>query len=161
MNISNELPTLIPPHEAHKDWQPKTVFWQILTGHQEVFGQEDVNEIFFPDNQLTLPQSELGFFYWETDDKGNKVYRKLQNPILVQPGKEGFSPQEVLHQSWLGVQDSLRMYVFDKEGLEELQQRLKFLGIPSEPLKTGLGIMVKTKIPAIVKDEQNGEIKKG
>jgi len=162
MDISHEqLFTPTPPHEAHKDWQPKTVFWQILTGHQKVFGQGDVNEIFFPNNQLTLPPSELGFFYLETDDKGNKVYRKLQNPILVQPGKEGFSPQEVLHQSWLGVQDSLRMYVFDKEGLEALQQRLESLGIHFEPLKTGLGVMVKTKIPAIVKDEQNGEIKKG
>jgi hypothetical protein len=162
MEISphEQLPTLIPPQEAHQDWQPKTEFWQILTGHQKVFGQGDVNEIFFPNNQLTLPQSELVFFNRETDDKGYRVYRKLQNPILVQPGKEGFSPQEVLHQSWLGVQDSLRMYVFDEEGLEALQQQLKSLGIHSEPLKTGLGIMVETKIPAIVKDEQNGEIKK-
>ena len=162
MDIGQEsLPTLIPPQEIHQNWQPKTKFWQILTGHQRVFGKEDINEIFFPNNQLTLPQSELGFFDWETDDKGNLVYRELQNPILVQPGKEGFSPQEVLHQSWLGVQDSLRMYVFDEEGLEKLQQQLKSLGIPFEPLKTGLGIMIKTKIPAIVKDEQNGEIKKG
>jgi len=159
MNISNELPTLIPPHEV-QDWQPETGFWQILTGHRRVFGQRDVNEFFFPNNQLTLPQSELGFFDWETDDKGNLVYRELQNPILVQPGKEGFPPQKVLHQSWLGFQDSLRMYVFDKEGLEKLQQRLESLGIHFEPLKTGLGIMVKTKIPAIVKDKQNGEIKK-
>jgi len=163
MNISHEqLPALIPPHEAHKDCQPETVFWQILTGHQKVFGQRDVNEIFFPNNQLTLPPSDLKLFDFQV--KGideEQVYRELQNLILVQPGKEGFSPQEVLHQSWLGVQDSLRMYVFDKEGLEELQQRLESLGIPFEPLKTGLGIMVKTKIPAIVKDEQNGEIKKG
>jgi hypothetical protein len=47
MNISNEIPSLIPPHET-RDWQPKTGFWQILTGHQKVFGQRDVNEIFFP-----------------------------------------------------------------------------------------------------------------
>jgi hypothetical protein len=160
MNISNELPALIPPHEAHKDWQPKTVFWQILTGHQKVFGKKDINEIFFPNNQLTLPPSDLKFF--DSKVKGiDEGQVELQNPILVQPGKEGFSPQEVLHQSWLGVQDSLRMYVFDKEGLKELQQRLESLEIPFEPLKTGLGIMVKTKIPAIVKDEQNGEIKKG
>ena len=162
MDISHEqLPTLIPPHEAQRNWQPKTKFWQIFTGHQRVFGQEDVNEIFFPNNQLSLPQSELGFFDWEKDDKGNEVYRELQNPILVQPGKKGFSPQKVLHQSWLGVQDSLRMYVFDEEGLKALQQQLKSLGIHFEPLKTGLEIMVKTKIPAIVSDEQNGEIKKG
>ena len=180
MNISNELPALIPPQEAHKDWKPEKKpsfleklirrfngkkepsFWQILTGHQKVFGQRDVNEFFFPNNQLTLPQSDLKFFepkVKEIDEK--QFHRELQNPILVQPGKEGFSPQEVIHQSWLGVKDSLRMYVFDKEGLEELQQRLKFLGIPFESLKTGLGIMVETKIPAIVKDEQNGEIKKG
>jgi hypothetical protein len=155
------LPTLIPPQEVHQDWQPKTKFWQILTGHQRVFDEKDVNKFFSPNNQLSLPQSELEFFYRETDDKGNPVYRKLKNPILVQPGKEGFSPQEVLHQSWLGVQDSLKMYVFDEKGLEKLQQQLESLGIPFEPLKTGLGIMVKTKIPAIVKDEQNGEIKKG
>jgi len=161
MNISNELPTLIPPHEAQKDWQPKTVFWQILTGHQRVFGQEDVNKFFSTNNQLSLPQSELVFFNREIDDKGYRVYRKLQNPILVQPGKEGFSPQEVLHQSWLGVQDSLRMYVFDEEGLKILQQQLESLGIPFEPLKTGLGIMVKTKIPAIVKNKETREIKLG
>jgi len=163
MDINHEkLPTLIPPQEAHKDWQPKTEFWQILTGHQKVFGQGDVNEIFFPNNQLTLPPSDLEFF--DSKVKGideEQVYRKLQNPILVQPGKKGFSPQEVLHQSWLGVQDSLRMYVFNKEGLEELQQRLESLGIPFEPLKTGLGIMVKTKIPAIVKNKETRKIKLG
>ena len=162
MDISHEpLPALIPPHEAQKDWQPKTVFWQILTGHQKVFGQEDVNKFFSQNNQLSLPQSELVFFNRETDDKGYRVYRKLQNPILVQPGKEGFSPQEVLHQSWLGVQDSLRMYVFDEKGLEILQQQLESLGIPFEPLKTGLGIMVKTKIPAIVKNKETRKIKLG
>jgi len=162
MDISHEpVPALIPPHEAQKDWQPKTVFWQILTGHQRVFGQEDVNKFFSPNNQLSLPQSELVFFNRETDDKGYRVYRKLQNPILVQPGKEGFSPQEVLHQSWLGVQDSLRMYVFDEKGLEILQQQLESLGIPFEPLKTGLGIMVKTKIPAIVKNKETRKIKLG
>jgi hypothetical protein len=160
MNISNELPALIPPHEAHKDWQPETVFWQILTGHQKVFGKEDINT-FFQNNMLSLPPSELKFFNREKNDKGNKVYRELQNPILVQPGKEGFSPQEVLHQSWLGVQNSLRMYVFDKEGLEALQQRLESLGIPFEPLKTGLGIMVKTKIPAIIKNKETRKIKLG
>jgi hypothetical protein len=161
MDINHEpLPALIPPHEAQKDWQPETVFWQILTG-QKVFDKEDINT-FFRNNMLSLPPSELRFFDWEKDDKGKQVYRELQNPILVQPGKEGFSPQEVLHQSWLGVQDnSLRMYVFDEKGLEALQQKLKSLGIPFESLKTGLGIMVKTKIPAIVKDEKNGEIKKG
>ena len=162
MDISHEpLPALISPHEAQKDWQPKTVFWQILTGHQKVFGQEDVNKFFSQNNQLSLPQSELVFFNRETDDKGYRVYRKLQNPILVQPGKEGFSPQEVLHQSWLGVQDSLRMYVFDEKGLEILQQQLESLGIPFEPLKTGLGIMVKTKIPAIVKNKETRKIKLG
>ena len=162
MDISHEpLPALIPPHEAQKDWQPKTVFWQILTGHQKVFGQGDLNEIFFPNNQLTLPPSDLEFLDPEVRGIDEKQFnRKLKNPILVQPGKEGFSPQEVLHQSWLGVQDSLRLYVFDEEGLEALQQQLKSLGIHFEPLKTGLGIMVETKIPAIVKDEQNGEIKK-
>jgi len=162
MDISHEpLLTLIPPHEAQRNWQPKTTFWQILTGHQRVFGQEDVNKIFFPNNQLTLPPSDLKFFGVEKDN-GKKVYRKLQNPILVQPGKEGFDPQEVLHQSWLGVQDnSLRMYVFDEEGLKALQKQLESLEIRFEPLKTGLGIMVETKIPAIVRDEQNGEIKKG
>jgi len=135
MDITQEqLPALIPPQEAHKDWKPEKKpisleklirlftgkkepsFWQILTGHQKVFGQEDINT-FFQNNMLFLPPSELRFFYWEKNDKGNEVYRELKNPILVQPGKEGFSPQEVLHQSWLGVQDSLRMYVFDKEGL--------------------------------------------
>jgi hypothetical protein len=180
MEISphEQLPTLIPPQEAHQDWKPEKKpsfleklirrftgkkepsFWQILTGHQNFFGKEDIDN-FFQNNMLSLPSSESRFFYWETDNKGNQVYRKLQNPILVQPEKEGFSPQKVIHQSWLGFQDnSLRMYVFNKEGLEELQRRLKFLGIPFESLKTGLGIMVKTKIPAIVKDEQNGEIKK-
>jgi len=172
------LPTLIPPQEAHKDWKPEKKpsfleklmrrftgkkelsFWQIFTGHQRVFGKKDINT-FFQNNKLSLPPSELRFFYRETDDKGNLVYRELQNPILVQPGNKGFSPQEVLHQSWLGVQDSSRMYVFDEEGLRALQQRLESLEIPFESLKTGLGIMVKTKIPAIVKDEQNGEIKKG
>ena len=93
MNISNELPTLIPPHEAQKDWQPKTGFWPILTGHQKVFGQRDVNEIFFPNNQLALPPSDLKFF--DPKVKGideKQFYRELQNPILVQPGKEGFPP---------------------------------------------------------------------
>jgi len=160
MDIDREpLLTLIPPQEIHQNWQPKTKFWQMLTGHQRVFGQEDINEIFFPNNQLTLPQSELGFFYWGKDDEGRWVQRELQNKVLTQPGKEGFSPQEVLHQSWLGFQDGSRMYVFDEKGLEKLQQQLKSLGIPFEPLKTGLGIMVKTKIPTIVKNEENRKIK--
>ena len=154
--MSEQL-NLRPPKEKQHKWQSNTPFWQIFTGYQRVFGQSDIGK-FFSNNQLSPPPSELRFFKVEHDGE-KKVYRAIQNPILAQPGKPGFSPQEVLHQSWLGIQDSLRMYVFDEEGLEAFEQKFRSLGIPFESLKTSLGIMVKTKIPAIVKDE-NEEIKK-
>jgi len=161
MDTSQErLPALIPPQEVNENWQPKSLFWQILTGHQKVFGEKDVDNFFFPNGKLTLPSSELKFFGVE-EDNGKKVFRELQNKILVQPGKEGFSPQEVIHQSWLGIHDSLRMYVLNNQGFKELIERLESLEIPFKLLKTNLGIMVVTEIPAIVKNEENRKIKIG
>ena len=155
------LPTLIPVQEVHKDWGPGTNFWQILTGHQAIYTKENLGFFFNKDNQLSLPPSELEFFDYEIDEKGNKVYRKLQNPILVQDGKEGFHPQEALHQSWLGIQDSLRVYAFDEEGLKALQDTLQSANITFKPLPDDLGIIVETKLPAIVKESDTIKIQLG
>ena len=166
MNRQERIPPLSSPIEIKKDWQPGTDFWQILTGHQTVYTKETVDNFFNEKDQFVFPLSELSFYSFEENNKGEKVYTKLQNPILAEPEKEGFSPQEVLHQSWLGIQDSLRIYVFDKEGLEKLQQRLISSNVFFELLSDNLGIMIKTKLPAIKKTKKNlslnlGRIKMG
>jgi len=155
------IATLTPPKEANQDWQPGTKFWQIFTGHQTVYTSENVGN-FFQYGKLHLPPSELRFFGLrkKIDNEGNILSDiELQNPILVQPGKKGFHPQEVLHQSWLGVQDGLRMYVFDEEGLKALKETLTSSNITFTTLPGDLGVTVETKIPAIIKDENTEEIK--
>ena len=110
-------------------------FWGIFTGHSKVFGQEDI-EMFIDinDGKIILPPSELSF---DLDT----------------------SYQRVLHLSWLGICHNLtRIYIFDEDGFAKLQDTLNTKGISFEPLVSGLGIKVDTKILTFVK---NAETAKG
>ena len=131
-----------PPIQNDQDWRPNPneretglLFWQIFTGHSRVFGQEDI-EMFIDinDGKIILPPSELSF-------------------------DPGISYQRVLHLSWLGICHGLtRIYVFDEDGFAKLQDTLNTKGISFEPLVSGLGIKVDTKILTFVK---NAETAKG
>jgi len=130
------------PIQNDQDWRPNPneretglLFWQIFTGHSRVFGQEDI-EMFIDinDGKIILPPSELSF-------------------------DPGISYQRVLHLSWLGICHGLtRIYVFDEDGFAKLQDTLNTKRISFEPLVSGLGIKVDTKIPTFVK---NAETAKG
>jgi len=127
-----------PPIQNDQDWRPNPneretglLFWQIFTGHSRVFGQEDI-EMFIDinDGKIILPPSELSF-------------------------DPGISYQRVLHLSWLGICHGLtRIYVFDEDGFAKLQDTLNTKGISFEPLVSGLGIKVDTKIPTFVKNAE-------
>jgi len=126
------------PIQNDQDWRPNPneretglLFWQIFTGHSRVFGQEDI-EMFIDvnDGKIILPPSELSF-------------------------DPGISYQRVLHLSWLGICHGLtRIYVFDEDGFAKLQDTLNTKGISFEPLVSGLGIKVDTKIPTFVKNAE-------
>ena len=110
-------------------------FWEIFTGHSKVFGQKDI-EMFIDinDGKIILPSSELSF---DLDT----------------------SYQGLLHLSWLGICHNLtRIYIFDEDGFAKLQDTLNTKGISFEPLVSGLGIKVDTKILTFVK---NAETAKG
>jgi len=145
-----------PPMQNDQDWKPnpneegsnfleKTLirmfkrrktgsfFWGIFTGHSKVFGQEDI-EMFIDDDKIILPSSELSFYL-------------------------DISYERVLHLSWLGICHNLtRIYIFDEDGFAKLQDTLNTKGISFEPLVSGLGIKVDTKILTFVK---NAETAKG
>ena len=147
-----------PPMQNDQDWKPNpneegsnflkkilirmfkrrktgSFFWGIFTGHSKVFGQEDI-EMFIDinDGKIILPPSELSF---DLDT----------------------SYQRVLHLSWLGICHNLtRIYIFDEDGFAKLQDTLNTKGISFEPLVSGLGIKVDTKILTFVK---NAETAKG
>jgi len=147
-----------PPIQNDQDWRPNpneegsnflkkilirmfkrrktgSFFWGIFTGHSKVFGQEDI-EMFIDinDGKIILPPSELSF---DLDT----------------------SYQRVLHLSWLGICHNLtRIYIFDEDGFAKLQDTLNTKGISFEPLVSGLGIKVDTKILTFVK---NAETAKG
>ena len=126
------------PIQNDQDWRPNPneretglLFWQIFTGHSRVFGQEDI-EMFIDvnDGKIILPPSELSF-------------------------DPGISYQRVLHLSWLGICHGLtRIYVFDEDGFAKLQDTLNTKRISFEPLVSGLGIKVDTKIPTFVKNAE-------
>ena len=130
------------PIQNDQDWRPNPneretglLFWQIFTGHSRVFGQEDI-EMFIDinDGKIILPPSELSF---DLDT----------------------SYQRVLHLSWLGICHNLtRIYIFDEDGFAKLQDTLNTKGISFEPLVSGLGIKVDTKILTFAK---NAETAKG
>lgn len=103
-----KLPKPPSTYLIDKDWRPRRKgeksepnFWQLLTGHQKIFTQNDVDKFVNGEGKIRLRKSELvmsGRGMKETDGY-------LENSL-------GF-PQELLHQSWLGVQDNLRIYVFE------------------------------------------------
>ena len=134
--VEESRPSL--PIQNDQDWRPNPneretglLFWQIFTGHSRVFGQEDI-EMFIDinDGKIILPPSELSF-------------------------DPGISYQRVLHLSWLGICHGLtRIYVFDEDGFAKLQDTLNTKGISFEPLVSGLGIKVDTKIPTFVKNAE-------
>ena len=106
-------------------------FWEIFTGHSKVFGQKDI-EMFIDinDGKIILPSSELSF---DLDT----------------------SYQGLLHLSWLGICHNLtRIYIFDEDGFTKLQDTLNTKRISFEPLVSGLGIKVDTKIPTFVKNAE-------
>jgi hypothetical protein len=125
-----------PPIQNDQDWRPNpneretgSFFWEIFTGHSKVFGQKDI-EMFIDinDGKIILPSSELSF---DLDT----------------------SYQGLLHLSWLGICHNLtRIYIFDEDGFTKLQDTLNTKGISFEPLVSGLGIKVNTKIPTFVKN---------
>ena len=141
-----------PPMQNDQDWKPDpneegsnflekilirmfkrrktgSFFWGIFTGHSKVFGQKDI-EMFIDDDKIILPSSELSFYL-------------------------DISYERVLHLSWLGICHGLtRIYVFDEDGFAKLQDALNTKGIPFEPLVSGLGIKVDTKIPTFVKNAE-------
>jgi len=134
-----ELARSSPPMQNDQDWRPNSneretgsVFWKIFTGHSKVFGKEDI-EMFIKGDKIILPPSELSF---DLDT----------------------SYQEVLHPSWLGICHGLtRIYVFDEDGFAKLQETLNTKGISFEPLVSGLGIKVDTKIPTFVKNAKTAK----
>ena len=139
-----------PPMQNDQDWKPNpneegsnflekilirmfkrrktgSFFWGIFTGHSKVFGQKDI-EMFIDDDKIILPSSELSFYL-------------------------DISYERVLHLSWLGICHGLtRIYVFDEDGFAKLQDTLNTKRISFEPLVSGLGIKVNTKIPTFVKN---------
>ncbi|MFN4212672.1 MAG: hypothetical protein ACK4FL_01775, partial [Microgenomates group bacterium] len=162
---SQEKPYQLPKPPAapltEKDWRPRKKsleqrifgreifskppnFWQILTGYRAVFSEKDIDQFVDINGNLQLPPSEL-----EWHDRWGK---KIKGEIL------GIPSQEILHQSWLGVQDKLRIYVFEEGGVKEIQQRLK----DSYEISNlgNLGILVKAKVPTVVKT-QDGRLEKG
>ena len=123
---SNFLETLIRMFKRRKT---ESFFWKIFTGHSKVFGQKDI-EMFIDDDKIILPSSELSFYL-------------------------DISYEKILHLSWLGICHGLtRIYVFDEDGFAKLQDTLNTKGISFEPLVSGLGIKVDTKIPTFVKNAE-------
>ena len=133
-----ELVRTSPPMQNDQDWRPNpneretgSFFWEIFTGHSKVFGQKDI-EMFIDinDGKIILPSSELSF---DLDT----------------------SYQGLLHLSWLGICHNLtRIYIFDEDGFTKLQDTLNTKRISFEPLVSGLGIKVDTKIPTFVKNAE-------
>ncbi len=66
-----------------------------------------------------------------------------------------FLQKELLHPSWLGVQDTLRIYVFERGGVAEIRRRLETQGNKINDLANGLGIVVETKLPTVVKTKDS------
>nr|GIW67956.1 MAG: hypothetical protein KatS3mg096_824 [Candidatus Parcubacteria bacterium] len=140
----------IPKTPLSSDWRPSDTspnpdiplnFWQFLTGHPAVFTNAGD---FFEKGKLKLPESEN--FYWTYNEEGDVI--KITEPILGQP------PEKLIHSSWLGVQDNLRIYVL--ADLTELKRKAKERGITITTLSSGIGVCIERQVPSFkkAKDEQ-------
>lgn len=137
-----------PPNEPiiTHDWQPGTNLWLMLTGHYRAFRKDDVAG-FFKEGNLSLPPSKLEWYNYLTG-------KKIEGTIL------GQKPEELIHPSWAGVQDTLRIYAGVEEFLGGIKEGIE-KGVQSQkiiPLPSGLGFAVEVDLPKWVKsqDSQGG-----
>lgn len=135
----------------YPDWTPHSDtadFWLGLTGNSGDLRTED---FFDSQNNLTTPPSETKWFW-----RGRLLIEPIIGPIEILSQ----SPENLLHPSWIGVQDTLRIYSLGSEDYKNLIKKLREKNIDATSLASGIGVLVKRKISAFEKafDDQGNPI---
>ncbi len=155
-----DLVTETPRNIERNDWRPGTNFWMILTGNrQPISNLNDLKQRLYPQKNKyknIIPPS--------TD---TKWYYNFYTPTPIESvsiGNESYNPNLLIHPSWLGIHDSLRMLTVDPEILnrikeETLSQKGQEDVVSLEELPFGLGKLAVVRVFGIgQKKDEDGNI---
>ncbi len=143
------------------DWQPGTNFWMILTGNrQPISNLDDLIKRLYPqkdkNRNVIPPYTDI-----------NWINYNLYSPEPIKSvsiGNKSYNPNLLIHLSWLGVHDSLRMLAVDPEILnkikeETLSQKGQEDFVSLEEMPFGLGKLAVVRVLGVVqKKDEKGNI---
>lgn len=141
-------PPFRPEHMASS--KPGSQAWQVLTGYRHPISADQLDRWINQGGSVTEPPSELKWYY------RNRLIndKKLMNVLA----------RELLHASWTGVTDRIRIAAVDTHALEEVVRSLDAFQATSgsgdqthQVLTDNWGVAVITQLPSITVKERDGK----